>query len=301
MKQPNRTKDASPLRDWLTAVRRQDLHHVELWNRGEQPKRLVLWFTALPDDPKAAEAEVVAAAESDAAQAPGERALYLVEAVDTSQRPLGSQFFEVAASGKPAAHTQEGNQLAFVVPALTGLVKEVVSDMRQAFEGRDKGYEVILSKFQVMVDSLSTRVSQSDASRVQTLDMLERMKTLELEQRQIEEGNVRAREREKFLMNMANAYVPSVVSKYLASGPGGAPKAVEADPMYPLIGALFASFTSEQGVDVMQGKPIVLREDQRLLFGQAIDRFVELQRKRATINGNGGGAANGEPHGEQPT
>src|SRR5260370_862806 len=183
MKQPNKTKDVSPLRDWLTAVRRQDLHHVELWNRGEQPKRLVLWFTALPDDPKAAEAEVVAAAGGDAAQAPAEA----------------------------------------------------------------------------------------------------------------------AREREKFLMNMANAYVPSVVSKYLASGPGGAPKAVEADPMYPLIGALFASFTSEQGVDVMQGKPITLREDQRLLFGQAIDRFVELQRKRATINGNGGGAANGEPHGEQPT
>src|SRR5260370_34857220 len=97
MKQPNRTKDASPLRDWLTAVRRQDLHHVELWNRGEQPKRLVLWFTALPDDPKAAEAEVVAAAESDAAQAPGGRALYVVEAVDTGRRPLASRFFEGAA------------------------------------------------------------------------------------------------------------------------------------------------------------------------------------------------------------
>jgi hypothetical protein len=294
MKQ-TKPKEVTHLRDWLTAVRRQDLHHVELWNRGEQPKRLVLWFTALPDDVKAAEAEIVAAAESDAAQAPGDRALYLVEAIDKNQRSLGSQFFEVTASGKPVAPTQESSQLAFVVPALTTLVKDVVSDMRQAFEGRDKGYEVILSKFQIMVDSLSARLSQSDASRVQTLDLLERMKTLELEQRQIEESNVRAREREKFLMNMANAYVPSVVSKYLASGTGAAPKGVEADPMYPLIGALFASFTAEQGVDVMQGKPIVLREDQRLLFGQAIDRFVELQRKRATINGSTGGQASEEP------
>jgi hypothetical protein len=296
------------VREWLGSVSAEGVGRLDLMRFVDQARvREWRWTAAANDTVNLDERakEILRTAERDGLARYQREVTYVLVAYRRDDDG-GTQFAELTVtvpgrssrSGRPGPGEDE--HPANVVGMLQQSMKHN-ADLHRLLLASHEGRTASLER---QLAYLTERVEAADKRHMTVLQLAEAMASAKLE-REMQEQQLRLEEqKQRWLSDKLDKFVPIVINRALGGGPGTGKLFMGEE----LIRQLFGSMDGPRVEALLKGEPISLTNDEAMLVAEIYTTYGTVEKAREamrarTLNGAGSanGAAGGGAEGEKPS